>query len=191
MARYCDRSSPVAHLKWNANLVRYQRLFCRLLGKYLQLIWTRLLHPGLGLFSTLGMCHGAPLDVSLLQPKKDMTSPTRCVRCEDPRDLGSLGNALLCPQPSCRWLESPEDVETKTTNHYHRHHHHPHHQRLHASILAQRRNLVMWEMWERKTCGPGERHNVTMTQCHNVTMCQVNVKAFYSRYMSWIIIKSL
>ena len=88
------------------------------------------------------MCHEAPLDVSLLQPKKDMTSPTRCVRCEDPRDLGSLGNALLCPAPSCRWLKSPEDLETKTTNHYHRHHH-PHHQRLHASILAQRRNMDM------------------------------------------------
>ena len=89
------------------------------------------------------MCHGAPLYVSLLQSKKDMTPPPRCVRCEDPRDLGSLGNALLCPQPSCRWLESSEDVETKTTNHYHRHHHHPHHQRLHASLLAQRRNLDM------------------------------------------------
>ena len=26
----------------------------------------------------------------------------RCVRCQDPRDLGSLGNALLCP--ACRSL---------------------------------------------------------------------------------------
>merc|ERR1719370_624779 len=29
----------------------------------------------------------------------------RCVRCDDPRDLGSLGNALLCP--SCRGCMLP------------------------------------------------------------------------------------
>jgi len=36
----------------------------------------------------------------------------RCVRCEDPRDLGSLGNALLCP--SCRGCMLPSSPADDT-----------------------------------------------------------------------------
>jgi len=38
----------------------------------------------------------------------------RCVRCEDPRDLGSLGNALLCPVPSCRGCMLPSSPKDET-----------------------------------------------------------------------------
>ena len=56
----------------------------------------------------------------------------RCVRCEDPRDLGSLGNALLCP--SCRSVQTSDNFQTREP---------PEFQQLILSSLEERK-LVSW-----------------------------------------------
>ena len=46
-----------------------------------------------------------------IKSDRDYTDLCRCVRCEDPRDLGSLGNALLCP--SCRCYQTNDNSQTR------------------------------------------------------------------------------